>query len=267
MQKRLLISVILVFSLLPLDIYAEINPGINTELIKEVEACPEGEIITAMSSTEYLDALISMGYYKYEYKDNNINLRNAVLRFQSDCNLHADGIQGPQFKSAMIKRLMLGSSYRPPDIVAKAPTNGYWITINLTKRILTLYRGKAVVKKYPVAIGKKSYKTPHGKFYVYLKRKNPYWTGGRHAKPVAGGSPENPLGKRWIGLSPGKGNYYGIHGNNSPYSIGRAVSKGCIRMINSDVHALYDIVPLKTPVWIGEDATLRKWGVTQKSFY
>jgi len=263
MQKQLLIAVLLIFSLLPFEAFAEPE----TELIKEISACPEDEVISAVSSTEYLNALKAMGYYKNDYKDTHINIRNAVLRFQSDCNLTADGVQGPKFKSAMIKRLMMSSSYRSPDIIAKAPSSGRWIAINLTKRTLTLYRGKTVIRKYPIAIGKESYRTPQGKFYVYLKRKNPYWTGGRHAEPVAGGSPKNPLGLRWIGLSPGKGNYYGIHGNSSPYSIGRAVSKGCIRMINSDVLSLYDIVPLKTPVWIGEDSTLRKWGVTQESFY
>ena len=263
MRKVLLTAVLLMFSLFMLNIYGEPD----TDLIKEIVACPEEEVISGLSSYKYIEALKSMGYYKYDYKDKNINVRNAVLRFQSDCNLKADGIQGKQFKSAMIKRLMVNTNYRSPDIIARAPSSGRWIAINRTKRTLTLYSGRTVIRKYPIAIGKDSYRTPQGKFYVYLKRKNPYWTGGRHAKPVAGGSPENPLGLRWIGLSPGKGNLYGIHGNNSPYSIGRAVSKGCIRMINTDVLSLYNMVSVRTPVWIGNDETLRKWGVTQMSFY
>jgi hypothetical protein len=263
MQKKLAIAAIIILSLFIFDCYAEPNAGLINELMK----CPEEEVFSGLNNYEYVEALKSMGYYKYDYKDENINMRNAVLRFQSDCNLPADGIQGPQFKSAMIKRLTLGSSFKSPDIIARPALRGKWIAINRTKRILTLYNGKAVIRKYPIAIGKDSARTPQGKFYVYLKRKNPMWTGGRHARPVAGGSPNNPLGKRWIGLSPGKGNLYGIHGNNSPYSIGGRVSKGCIRMINSDVIALYDMIPVGTPVWIGDDATLRKWGVYQKSFY
>jgi lipoprotein-anchoring transpeptidase ErfK/SrfK len=220
-----------------------------------------------LAKNNYTEVLKSMGYYKYEYKDENINLRNATLRFQSDCNLAADGIQGPQFESAMAKRITLGTGFKPPDIVTRPASRGYWIAVNRTRRILTLYKGKTVIKKYPIAIGKATNKTPEGKFYVYLKRKNPMWSPGDGSKPVAGGSPKNPLGTRWIGLSVGKGNLYGIHGNNSPYSIGRQVSKGCIRMINSDVLSLYDTIPVGTPVWIGNDETLRKWGVTQKSFY
>ena len=263
MCKKILITSLMLFFLFKFDIYAEPD----MDIINEVLNCPEEEVISILRSYKYIDALKSMGYYKEDYNDDNINLRNAVLRFQSECNLAADGIQGPMFKSAMVKRLSLSSEFRSPDIIAITPSKGFWITINRTNRILTLYKGRTVVRKYPVAIGKETDKTPQGRFYVYLKRKNPMWTGGRNAKPVAGGSPENPLGIRWIGLSLGKGNLYGIHGNNSPYSIGQQVSKGCIRMINSDVMSLYNLVPVGTPVWIGNDETLRKWGVTQKSFY
>lgn len=255
MHSRIITAVLSVFLVFNIIAYAE------------PDACPEEEAFFYLNSIDYTEALKSMGYYKYEYKDENINLRNATLRFQSDCNLAADGIQGPQFESAMAKRITSGAGFKPPDIVARPASNGYWIAINRTRRILTLYKGKTVIKKYPIAIGKATNKTPEGKFYVYLKRKNPMWSPGDGSKPVAGGSPKNPLGTRWIGLSVGKGNLYGIHGNNSPYSIGRQVSKGCIRMINSDVLSLYDTIPVGTPVWIGNDETLRKWGVTQKSFY
>lgn len=263
MRKKISIFFILILSMLLINIYADPNPDIITEIVNS----PDNEVISILSSSMYIEELKTMGYYKDDYGDENINLRNAVLRFQSDCNLPADGIQGPMFKSAMLKRLNLGSKFRSPDTVKRSPSKGFWITINRTNRILTLYRGRTVVKKYPVAIGRETDKTPQGKYYVYLKRKNPMWSGGGHARPVAGGSPDNPLGKRWIGLSLGKGNLYGIHGNNNPYSIGQRVSKGCIRMINSDVLGLYSMVPVGTPVWIGNDETLKKWGVMQRNFY
>jgi len=262
MRKILLTAALLILLLFKLDCYAEPD----TELIKELMSCPEEKVFSELNSYEYLEAMKLMGYYKWDYNDENINIRNAVLRFQSDCNLTADGIQGPQFKGAMIKRLS-SSNFKSLDIIAKAPSRGYWIVINRTKRTLTLYSCKTIIRKYPVAIGKVSAKTPQGKFHVYLKRKNPMWSGGKNAKLVKGGDPKNPLGLRWIGLSVGKGNIYGIHGNNSPYSIGWQVSKGCIRMINSDVLGLYSTIPVGTPVWIGNDETLRKWGVTQNSFY
>ena len=55
-----------------------------------------------------LDDLRSLRYYRSESEDDNLNFRNAVLRFQSDSNIVADGIAGKQFKNALNKRLKQG---------------------------------------------------------------------------------------------------------------------------------------------------------------
>ena len=54
------------------------------------------------------------------------------------------------------------------------------------------------------------------------------------------------LGTRRLDLGDG----YGIHGTDTPSSIGHSVSHGCIRMLNSDVEQLYPMVPVGTPVYI-----------------
>jgi len=51
----------------------------------------------------------------------------------------------------------------------------------------------------------------------------------------------------WMSLSK---EHYGIHGTNDPSSIGKAVSRGCVRMYNQDVLQLASIVPNGTPVSI-----------------
>jgi L,D-transpeptidase ErfK/SrfK len=57
-------------------------------------------------------------------------------------------------------------------------------------------------------------------------------------------SPENPLGKYWIGLSiPG----LGIHGTNTPSSIYRLATHGCIRLHPDDVKQLFPQVEIGTP--------------------
>jgi peptidoglycan hydrolase-like protein with peptidoglycan-binding domain len=211
-----------------------------------------------------IDDLRSLGYYKYEFKDENLNFRNAVLHFQSDSNLTADGIAGKQFISALNKRLQQGKgNYQ--DYVKQAPSSKMWLTVNKSNKILTVYWNKTAIKKYPVAIGRTNFVTPEGKFRIKSKVVNPRWSGGGHAKPVNGGDKNNPLGYRWIGLTIGDKNKYGIHGNNNPYSIGQNVSRGCIRMLNSDVEELYRKVGKNTNVWIGSDKNLRKWGVHQNS--
>jgi len=214
----------------------------------------------------FADALKALGYYTNEYDSDDLNLRNAILRFQSDHNLVVDGIWGNISSSALEKRLSEKISPYVGEVL-EPPSTGKWLALNKTKRILTLYEGAKVIKKYPVAIGNPPSLTPEGKFTILNKVINPAWGGGGYARPVPGGSPDNPLGYRWLGLSVGGGSIYGIHGNNSPWSIGKNVSRGCIRMINSDVEELFTQVPLGAPVWIGTEEQLDKWGITQKAYY
>jgi lipoprotein-anchoring transpeptidase ErfK/SrfK len=61
---------------------------------------------------------------------------------------------------------------------------------------------------------------------------------------VAGG-PNNPLGARALYLG---STLYRIHGSNEPWTIGRNVSSGCIRMRNADIIDLYERVRVGTKV-------------------
>ncbi len=140
--------------------------------------------------------------------------------------------------------------------------SGKHIVVNKTKFTLTLYDKKSAVKTYRVAIGKPGHSTPEGRFYITNKAVNPSY-GGRNAPPAAGGAPDNPLGVRWMGLSWGTQNLYGIHGTNDPDSIGTAASFGCVRLSNQDVSELYVMVPSGTPVWIGSEALLTSWGINK----
>jgi len=217
------------------------------------------------SKINYIEELKKLNYYKEDSKDNDLNLRNAVLRFQSDHNLVVNGVWDKKEFNTLVKRLK-ASSFKHPDTVKKPPTDSIWMTVNISKRLLTLYEGNKVIKKYPVAVGNPPSLTPSGKFTIKNKIVNPAWGGGGYAKPVPGGSPKNPLGYRWMGLSYKGGSRYGIHGNNSPYSIGKDVSHGCIRMINSDVEELFEKVTVSMPVWIGTNSELEEWGVVQSEY-
>lgn len=106
----------------------------------------------------------------------------------------------------------------------------YKIVINRNSKILTLYKNNQWFKSYPVAVGKKSTPTPVGNYKITTKAMNP---GG-------------PFGARWMQFKP----HYGIHGTNDPSSIGKEISNGCVRMYNSDVIELYNLVPIGTHVSI-----------------
>jgi lipoprotein-anchoring transpeptidase ErfK/SrfK len=59
------------------------------------------------------------------------------------------------------------------------------------------------------------------------------------------GGEANPLGARAMYLG---STLYRIHGTNAPWTIGNAVSSGCIRLRNEDVIDLYDRVKVGTRV-------------------
>lgn len=119
------------------------------------------------------------------------------------------------------------------------------IIINKGTNQLGYYVGGVLQKVFPVATGRSRSFTPEGKFKVVNKYVNPPYI----KKHIPGGSPYNPLGPRWLGLS-APGGPYGIHGNSNPSSIGTYASAGCIRLYNKDILWLYDQIPIGTPVII-----------------
>ncbi len=133
--------------------------------------------------------------------------------------------------------------YKPGQIIVSfSDRRLYWITKT----------GEAMT--YPVAIptGEARWQ---GVTSVTNKRVNPPWTptpemvskNPRLPRWVPGGHPMNPLGIRamYLGTSA-----YRIHGTDAPWTIGQAVSHGCIRMTNEDVLDLYPRVPVGTRVTV-----------------
>ncbi|MDX1919194.1 MAG: L,D-transpeptidase family protein, partial [Candidatus Caenarcaniphilales bacterium] len=59
--------------------------------------------------------------------------------------------------------------------------------------------------------------------------------------------PENPLGKYAIYLTLSG---YLIHGTNQPWSVGKLISSGCIRLHNADMAELYPLAKIGDPVYI-----------------
>ncbi|MCB1511609.1 MAG: L,D-transpeptidase [Hyphomicrobiaceae bacterium] len=111
-------------------------------------------------------------------------------------------------------------------------------------------RGQAI--SYPIAAPRPQSRW-QGTMRISRKQVNPTWTPTpemRRENPrlpsyVPGGHPRNPLGYRALYLG---SSLYRIHGTDAPWTIGQPVSKGCIRMYNSDVADLYNRVPVGTKV-------------------
>ncbi|EZP77272.1 ErfK/YbiS/YcfS/YnhG family protein [Parageobacillus genomosp. 1] len=133
-------------------------------------------------------------------------------------------------------RLTISSILVPGQaiIIPHLPAKGsipYTIHISVGRRQLTLKNKGNIVRTYPIGVGKMVTATPVGDFVIVNRQPNP---GG-------------PFGAMWLSLSK---IHYGIHGTNDPSSIGKYVSKGCIRMHNKDVLELASMVPNGTEVFI-----------------
>lgn len=116
--------------------------------------------------------------------------------------------------------------------------------VDLSDFELTIHAHGYYVRSYKIGIGA-GQSTPIGEFKVGSKLENPtyYAPEGGVIEPD---DPANPLGEYWLGLGDG----YGIHGTIEPNSIGKAESKGCIRLRNDDVAEVFDLLTTGSTVMI-----------------
>jgi len=129
------------------------------------------------------------------------------------------------------------------------------ITVDTGNRYLYLSMGDGRAVRYDVGVGREGFEWS-GSAAIGRKAEWPAWTPPaamlkrrpdlpRH---MAGGL-DNPLGARAMYLYSGnRDTMFRIHGSNEPWTIGQAVSSGCIRMLNADVEDLYGRVRVGTRV-------------------
>ncbi len=131
------------------------------------------------------------------------------------------------------------------------------IIVSFGDRRLYLINRAGQAISYPIAVPREQSRW-QGVTAVSQKRENPSWTptpdmmkeNPRLPNWVPGGHPMNPLGVRALYLG---ASTYRIHGTDAPWTIGQAVSKGCIRMFNEDVLDLYPRVPVGMKVTVTWD--------------
>ncbi|MEP9351722.1 L,D-transpeptidase [Xanthobacter sp. KR7-225] len=133
------------------------------------------------------------------------------------------------------------------------------IVIDIDRRYLYLVQKNNRAIRYGVGVGKQGYSFK-GWATIRRKEKWPGWTPtanmirlqparyGPYANGLPGGE-DNPLGPRALYLYEGdRDTLFRIHGTIEPWSIGKQVSSGCIRLLNQDIIDLYERVPLGTRV-------------------
>jgi lipoprotein-anchoring transpeptidase ErfK/SrfK len=138
------------------------------------------------------------------------------------------------------------------------------IVVDTRRKYLYFVQGGGRAMRYGIGVGRQGFSWS-GDAIIRRKAKWPTWTppaamverdpfAAEWADGMPGG-PRNPLGARALYLYQGNvDTLYRIHGTFVPSSIGKAVSSGCIRMINADVADLYNRVPTGTRVVVLQNA-------------
>jgi lipoprotein-anchoring transpeptidase ErfK/SrfK len=187
-------------------------------------------------------------------KNCNLNRRGFILAGAAGLVVSQPALAKTKFNfTSGLTSSSSGPSYRGKSIVSYS-TKEKVGTIIINTRERRLYKilpgGKAI--KYGVGVGRAGFEWA-GVARVGRKAEWPAWRPpaemierelakyGRQLPEVMEGGPKNPLGARALYLYQGKRDtLYRIHGTNAPRTIGKALSSGCIRMLNEEVIDLYN---------------------------
>jgi lipoprotein-anchoring transpeptidase ErfK/SrfK len=143
-----------------------------------------------------------------------------------------------------------------PDLPAKPEFAQRLIRVDTEGRMLDLVEAKQVIASFPITPGSKNLPAPIGTWKVVKVTTMPIFrwdeamlkhgrrSGNFYTIPPG---PRNPVGIVWIGLNK-KG--IGIHGTDSPDTIGRSASHGCIRLANWDAARIVNQVTVGMTVEI-----------------
>jgi LysM repeat protein len=139
---------------------------------------------------------------------------------------------------------------RPGELL-KVVHGPFDAAVELDRFRLTLFLQGRYAGRFRIGIGKDQ-TTPQGEFAVLQKLTNPTYYGDQEV--IDQNDPNNPLGEYALNL----GDHVLIHGTNEPQSIGRAESRGCIRLDNRDIKDVFEILSARTDRSAGSKITIRR---------
>jgi len=180
--------------------------------------------------------------YKPRYKRRTAALRSGVVTRKKQSRRTT---ASRAFDPALLPTLVNYSGTQKPGTVI----------VNTPERRLYLVMPHGKARRYGIGVGRPGFEWK-GTNKVTRKAEWPSWrppaemiarekAKGRNIPAYMAGGPNNPLGARAMYLG---STIYRIHGSNQPWSIGKAVSSGCIRMRNQDAVDLYERIKVGTKV-------------------
>jgi L,D-transpeptidase ErfK/SrfK len=214
-----------------------------------------GQPYVAISSTDPSRAHTVIGvprFYQVQKKDTFLDIGRFYDLGYNEITQANPGVDPWIPKTG--QTILLPTVWVLPDVEFKG------IVVNIPEMRLYYFRpgvaGTVIATTFPVGLGRDDWRTPEGTFRIRAKTLNPTWVlpesikeehrrDGRPAPDfIAGGAPDNPLGKYRLELTLP---LYGIHGTDIPWGVGMQVSHGCIRLYPEDIERLFPMVPVGTP--------------------
>ncbi|UCI07227.1 L,D-transpeptidase [Mesorhizobium sp. B1-1-8] len=199
--------------------------------------------------------VLQLGHAPGIVRQNRQAVQQPLRRlFQAQPDQQRTAAVQPQARR-MVMRPQINPIYLPQEVAYDGPQKPGTIVIDTHQNFLYLVEKNGKARRYGVGTGKPGFEWS-GTHKITDKKVWPDWrppavmikreaAKGRYLPTYLAGGIENPLGARalYIGTTE-----YRIHGTNQPWTIGSAVSSGCIRMRNEDVVDLYERVNVGTTV-------------------
>ena len=183
--------------------------------------------------------------------------QQPVASANDDSTWYVGSIPDQPHNIPLVDRRKMDPKYARQTVEYKGSEKPGSIVVDIDERMLYLVQPEGKAIRYGVGVGKQCLSW-RGTARVGRKGVWPNWsptTTMVSLKPdlprFMEGGIGNPLGARALYLYQGDRDIlFRIHGTNEPWSIGQAVSSGCIRLLNQDIYDLYERVGVGTPVTV-----------------
>jgi lipoprotein-anchoring transpeptidase ErfK/SrfK len=177
---------------------------------------------------------------------------------------HYGRVDGERFPIPAVKLAGIGSAFLRKSVTYDTKEPPGTLVVDPRQHYLYLVQADGQALRYGVGVGREGFGWS-GEAIIKSKQEWPDWYPPKEMlerQPelkramaelqsglgMAGGA-KNPLGARAMYLWQGNvDTLFRIHGTVEPWTIGKSVSSGCIRMINQDAIDLYGRTPLGTRV-------------------
>ena len=169
-------------------------------------------------------------------------------------------LNGEPFEFPYFDERLIPIEYRRQLVPYQSNETIGTIIVDTKQRFLYVTRERGMALRYGIGIGREGFSWG-GRATIRRKKAWPKWTppaemherepGLPQSMP---GGPDNPLGARALYLFEGdRDTLYRLHGTSELHSIGKAVSSGCVRLLNQDIIDLYQRIPVGTVVVVLQD--------------